>query len=44
MLNLPANADWLLGAWRNKLDLDLRSHRQIGDGEQAHATVAKVNA
>ena len=40
MADLPENADWLLCAWRNKLDFNLRSHRQIGDGEQTHPAVA----
>jgi len=44
MANNPRNSNWVLALGREKFDVNLRSHRQICHGKQAHADIAEIDA
>jgi len=44
MANNPGNSNWFLTSGREKFDVNLRSHRQIYHGKQAHANIAEIDA
>jgi hypothetical protein len=44
MANNPRNSNWFLALGREKFDVNLRSHRQICHGKQAHADIAEIDA
>ena len=43
MANNPGNSDKFRAAWREKFDLNLRSHLEICHGKQTHADVAEID-
>jgi hypothetical protein len=44
MANNPRNSNKFRASGREKFDLNLRSHRQICHGKQAHADIAEIDA